>query len=759
MDGGDERGHSMTGTSAAPVLGYCDSLSVRPGDRVRFRVGAGGADEVAYSADFVRLRCADVQPEGPGFRAEEVGRAIAGVLVARAQRIDRGSRAVVPAAGLLGDLQSFSVQAVVWPTRPGQGRQSIVATWDEKDRGGFALFLDEDGAPGLLLGDGSGEVAELSTGCALAERRWVRLSASYDAESGRARIRQEPLTDAAGDLLASQVRTRDASLVRGLSPRASRPLTFAAWRDGADTRGPRYAAHFDGKLEAPRIARGALGDDALREVAASTPPSSLGDVIVGFWDFSRDIGGRRIVDLSGQRLEGRLENLPVRAVTGVHWDGTEFDWKRAPEQYAAIHFHADDLYDAGWEDAFELEVPADWRSGIYAARLRSEDGTDYVPFFVCPPKGRAVADIAFLAPTLTYLAYANLPDPQSFAASMNGEFTELPEDLMHASTEFGGSCYQQHEDGSGIHHSSHLRPVLTLKPRHDLWGWNADTLITDWLEASDLDYDVITDHLLHEEGPELLDRYRVVVTGTHPEYYTTRMLDAVEAHLGRGGRLVYMGGNGFYWRVGLSEDWPAALELRRAEDGTRTWESPPGEYYQAWGGELGGLWRRIGRAPNRLVGVGFVAQGFTRGAPYVRQPEADDPRASFVLDGVDSAVFGDFGRLGGAAAEEIDRANLDLGTPTHALVLASANGFTEDMLKTKEEFLMTLPHNASDPDIRADLVFFETRGGGAVFSTGSIGWAGSLAHDGYANDVSRITRNVMRRFLDPKPFAAAIAGE
>lgn len=60
---------------------------------------------------------------------------------------------------------------------------------------------------------------------------------------------------------------------------------------------------------------------------------------------------------------------------------------------------------------------------------------------------------------------------------------------------------------------------------------------------------------------------------------------------------------------------------------------------------------------------------------------------------------------------------------------------------------------ASDPDVRADLVFFETPAGGAVFSTGSIAWAGSLAHDGYRNDVSRITRNVLRRFLAPAPFA------
>ena len=55
--------------------------------------------------------------------------------------------------------------------------------------------------------------------------------------------------------------------------------------------------------------------------------------------------------------------------------------------------------------------------------------------------------------------------------------------------------------------------------------------------------------------------------------------------------------------------------------------------------------------------------------------------------------------------------------------------------------------------MRADIVFFETPNGGAVFSTGSIAWCGSLSHNGYDNNVSRITGNVLRRFLDPTPFA------
>jgi N,N-dimethylformamidase len=50
------------------------------------------------------------------------------------------------------------------------------------------------------------------------------------------------------------------------------------------------------------------------------------------------------------------------------------------------------------------------------------------------------------------------------------------------------------------------------------------------------------------------------------------------------------------------------------------------------------------------------------------------------------------------------------------------------------------------------MIFYETLNGGAVFSTSSIAWAGALAYHGYDNNVSRITENVIRRFVDPTPF-------
>ena len=75
----------------------------------------------------------------------------------------------------------------------------------------------------------------------------------------------------------------------------------------------------------------------------------------------------------------------------------------------------------------------------------------------------------------------------------------------------------------------------------------------------------------------------------------------------------------------------------------------PGEYYNAFDGNYGGLWRRSGRPPQVLAGVGFSAQGTFVGSYYRRNPDTYDNTVSWVFDGVDD-VLGDFGLCGGGGS-------------------------------------------------------------------------------------------------------------
>ncbi len=50
------------------------------------------------------------------------------------------------------------------------------------------------------------------------------------------------------------------------------------------------------------------------------------------------------------------------------------------------------------------------------------------------------------------------------------------------------------------------------------------------------------------------------------------------------------------------------------------------------------------------------------------------------------------------------------------------------------------------------MVYFKTPHNGGVFSVGSMAWCGSLSHNNYDNNVSRITKNVIDGFLRDGPL-------
>ena len=325
------------------------------------------------------------------------------------------------------------------------------------------------------------------------------------------------------------------------------------------------------------------------------------------------------------------------------------------------------------------------------------------------------------------------------------------------------SCYDLHSDGTGVCYSSRLRPIVNFRPLYRMPSrslaahWprllNADLHLLDWLDTKGFAYDVITDDELHCEGSELLEPYQVILTGTHPEYWTASMLKGLEAYQAEGGRLMYLGGNGFYWIASFDPQRPHIVEVRRWR-GSRAWEAAPGEHFHSTTGEMGGLWRFRNRAPQKMVGVGFTSQGGGRNRPYRRQPDSLDPRAAFIFEGVDpEELIGDFPALvleHGAGGFEIDRVDRDLGTPDHALLLASAEGFTDLYQVAIEDQLVSAPNTggSQNPLVRSDMVYFEGPKGGAVFSVGSISWCSCLSYNHGDNNVSRITENVLRRFAE-----------
>ncbi len=738
------------------ILGYSNTWGIAPGETLNVMVSTYGPTR--YHADLIRVICGDDDPDHGLYREEEIEAAFSGEYPGRLQPIHAGSYALVPNAPKLTALKSFTAQAWVWPTTPHQGEQGLISRWQDDPALGFALIIDKAGALALKVGDGNGKYFEISTGVPLAARRWTLVSGSYDAAKGELNVCQEPINV---DHENHQIAKQSSAVDLADRVEAQLPLMFAALPMTLSTGKPGAKAFFNGKIDRPRLAAGVLSSAQRSAIAREALPHQHNSQVIGAWDFSRDIGAAAVTDVGPHGLHGNTVNLPSRGCKGHNWSGTEQSWQHAPQEYGAIHFHDDDLHDAGWETDFQYTVPDDLRSGVYAIRLKTDDDESYVTFFVRPPRGTTGAKLAFLASTVTYMAYANYHwlYHERFSEVTEATWTTLEKGdvFLQEHNEFGLSTYDTHSDGSGVRYASRLRPVLNMAPKTQMWSFNADTHILGWLENQGIEYDVITDEDLHEEGAALLDRYQTVLTGTHPEYYTTPMWDGMRAYLARKGRLVYLGGNGFIWRCALSPEMPGVLELRRPEDGIRYRDEEPGEYYLEFTGEYGGLWRRLGMAPQALVGVGTVAVGFDASGYYKRKAASFDPRARFIFEGIgDDEVIGDFGLAGdGASGGEIDAVDSTLGTPSHALVVASSEGHSQNTYLVPDE--TGFHHSAMDgiqnPNIRADLCFFETPGGGAVFSVGSIAWSASLSHGDHENNVSRITLNVIRRFLDSAPFS------
>ena len=270
-----------------------------------------------------------------------------------------------------------------------------------------------------------------------------------------------------------------------------------------------------------------------------------------------------------------------------------------------------------------------------------------------------------------------------------------------------------------------------------------------WLHNQNIDYDIITDDEIDREGFAAIEGYDAVTTGTHPEYHTTKTLDALTAYCDAGGALIYLGGNGFYWRIVRHSEDPDLLEIRRAEDGLRAWASQPGEYYNGFDGTYGGLWRRNGRPPQKLVGIGFTAQGIFEGMPFKRV--CNDSAFDWVFDGIDDGPIGDFGFSGnGAAGFELDRVDAKLDEGQDITILAQSYDTRDTFMLVPEEQLTHLTNlsGGSESDAkRADMVYFKTASGGQVFSVGSITFCGSLPWNNFDNNVSRLLRNVMKRFI------------
>jgi hypothetical protein len=233
--------------------------------------------------------------------------------------------------------------------------------------------------------------------------------------------------------------------------------------------------------------------------------------------------------------------------------------------------------------------------------------------------------------------------------------------------------------------------------------------LAGWLERERFEYDYYAEAQLHD-GTLPLDAYKVLIIAAHPEYWTREMRQKVKSWVfERGGRLMYLGGNGLNCEVVLNEDATVMRCLSHDDS------NDPKSGHES-------RMDRTFESEATLLGVAFTDPGVMTAAPYRVLDELHWVFAGTGLKNGD--VFGEKSlheRVpGGASGHETDKVTPK--SPSDVCILAKGT-------------------NADNGG--AEMVYFEV-GKGAVFSVGSITWVSSLFADEH---VSCITRNALKRFL------------
>jgi N,N-dimethylformamidase len=743
------------------ITGYTDKVSVAPGEEIAFHVSVDNS--ATAEVEIVRLVHGDEHPDGPGFIEEVLPSSLSGTHTVRKQFVDTGNAVVVAdPTDRLAPAGPLTIWAFVFPTTPTKGRQVLLGRFSLPETAGYALGLTSEGRLTFWVGDGT-DTDEVVSDVPLVHHTWYFVAASFDPASGRAILHQEAVVNPYNGRLG-RVAPFDhtSSVEQRLRVRPSTPTSpfmWAAAQNSAPVRGDFKDFLYNGKIDRCGLMGSALTLEEIAKVRAGERP---GDVIAD-WDTTEGYGPEGIDDIvrdvSGNGFYGVGVQRPVRAMTGYNWSGKHDDWRVAPAEYGGIAFHEDAVIDCGWEPTLTWRVPEGTRSGAYAARVTAGDTEDHIVFFIRP--AQATAPILFLMPTNSYLAYANEMIVHHVAVGQAiGAHPAVLEDReadYYQDPRYGRSTYDHWTDGAGVCFTSWRRPILNIRPKWrsstigTTWQFPRDLSLIAWLDRHGYEYDVATDHDL-AANPDLLKPYRVVLTGSHPEYWSEQGLNDLEDYIAEGGRLMYLGGNGFYWVVSYRDGEPELMEVRKGEAGMRAWQAEPGEYYHQTSAERGGIWRNRARPPQKLTGVGFTTQGFDECHPYLRMPDSYHKSVAWIFDGVEGDVFGDFGlALGGAAGLETERYDLELGTPPHTRLLASSTSWSDNYAVVTEDILFNHPGmlGTQAASVRADMTYFTAANDGAVFSTGSIAWISALPCFGFENNVSQIMKNVLDAFRKP----------
>lgn len=373
------------------------------------------------------------------------------------------------------------------------------------------------------------------------------------------------------------------------------------------------------------------------------------------------------------------------------------------------------------------------KSGLYYLHAKGEKSGEFFSFPWVVAPARPTAPIAVLASSNTWLAYNNfggrsnyinadrLPDQPVVNARQDlirytkaGSFNVwgFPDDA------YLPLSFERPEPGNVVRENEEVTDPI--EGRLPCGMAPAEWRLLGWLEREGFAYDFYSESQLHF-GELELDVYKILILSVHPEYWSREMYRKVKDWVhNRGGKLMYLGGNGLNCEVEFLDRDRLRFKtyLQPTTGGALGMPDPnnPGVYLES-------RMHRTLESEANLLGVVCTETGIMTAAPY---KVVKDDHWVFAGTGLKNGdIFGENSLQervhGGASGHETDK--ISKSSPKNTVLLAKGTNIE---------------------DGGAEIVYYDTASGGAVFSVGSITYVPCLLVD---DAISRITSNVITRFL------------
>jgi hypothetical protein len=201
---------------------------------------------------------------------------------------------------------------------------------------------------------------------------------------------------------------------------------------------------------------------------------------------------------------------------------------------------------AQWPAAASLQVPADWPSGLYLARIEAvgEPALD-VAFIVRAPVDGTQSKILVAMNDTTYNAYNYWG-----GRSLYG-FGSLQTMFWTAPVNWRASSSGDETLPWGFKVSFRRPQAAVYEEYQQRWTY-WEVPFARWLARQGIAVEWCTMVDIHNT-PGLLEQYALVVNVGHAEYVSNEMHDQFVQYVARGGNAAFFGGNNCFWRVRIED--------------------------------------------------------------------------------------------------------------------------------------------------------------------------------------------------------------